>query len=91
MGQTDIPSQLAAGHDALIKPVYVRNQTACETSAIARNARERTAHFAAGGTLAATGQRWLGLERAMGIEPMGKALPELENMRFRANADAKCD
>ena len=27
----------------------------------------------------------------MGIEPMGKALPELENKRFRANADAKCD
>jgi hypothetical protein len=27
----------------------------------------------------------------MGIEPTGKALPELENKRFRANADAKCD
>jgi hypothetical protein len=26
----------------------------------------------------------------MGIEPTGKALPELENKRFRANADAKC-
>ena len=31
------------------------------------------------------------MERAMGIEPTGKALPELENKRFRANADAKCD
>jgi hypothetical protein len=27
----------------------------------------------------------------MGIEPTGKAPPELENKRFRANADAKCD
>ena len=27
----------------------------------------------------------------MGIEPTGKALPELKNKRFRANADAKCD
>ena len=27
----------------------------------------------------------------MGIEPMGKALPEVENKRFCANADAKCD
>ena len=27
----------------------------------------------------------------MGIEPTGKALAELENKRFRANADAKCD
>jgi hypothetical protein len=27
----------------------------------------------------------------MGIEPTGKALPEQENKRFRANADAKCD
>jgi hypothetical protein len=26
----------------------------------------------------------------MGIEPTGKALPELENKQFRANADAKC-
>ena len=31
------------------------------------------------------------VERAMGIEPMGKALPEVENKRFCANADAKCD
>jgi hypothetical protein len=31
------------------------------------------------------------MERAMGIEPMGKALAELENKRFRANAEAKCD
>jgi hypothetical protein len=31
------------------------------------------------------------VERAMGIEPTGKALPELENERFRANANAKCD
>ncbi len=31
------------------------------------------------------------VERAMGIEPTGKALPDLENKRFRANADAKCD
>jgi hypothetical protein len=35
--------------------------------------------------------RWMGVERAMGIEPTGKALPELENKRFRANANAKCD
>jgi hypothetical protein len=27
----------------------------------------------------------------MGIEPTGKVLPELENKRFPANADAKCD
>jgi hypothetical protein len=27
----------------------------------------------------------------MGIEPTGKVLPELENKRFSANADAKCD
>ena len=27
----------------------------------------------------------------MGIEPTGNALLELENKRFRANADAKCD
>ena len=27
----------------------------------------------------------------MEIEPTGKALPELENKRFRANAGAKCD
>ena len=27
----------------------------------------------------------------MGIEPTGKALLELENKRFGANADAKCD
>jgi len=32
-----------------------------------------------------------GVERAMGIEPTGKALREPENKRFRANADAKCD
>jgi hypothetical protein len=31
------------------------------------------------------------MERAMGIEPTGTARPELENKRFRANADAKCD
>jgi hypothetical protein len=31
------------------------------------------------------------LERAMGIEPTGKTLPELENKRNRVNADAKCD
>jgi hypothetical protein len=31
------------------------------------------------------------MERAMGIEPTGKALPELENKRVRASADAKCD
>jgi hypothetical protein len=41
--------------------------------------------------LAGIGQRWRKMERATGIEPMGKALPELENKRFRANADAKCD
>jgi hypothetical protein len=27
----------------------------------------------------------------MGIELMGKALPEPENKRFRMNADSKCD
>jgi hypothetical protein len=31
------------------------------------------------------------VERAMGIEPTGKALPELENKRFPADADAKRD
>ena len=31
------------------------------------------------------------MERAMGIEPTGKALPELENKRFGAMADSKCD
>ena len=33
----------------------------------------------------------LRVERAMGIEPTGKAQPELENKWFHANADAKCD
>ena len=33
----------------------------------------------------------LRVERAMGIEPTGKALPVLKNKRFDANADAKCD
>ena len=27
----------------------------------------------------------------MGIEPTGKVLPELQNKRFPADADAKCD
>jgi hypothetical protein len=27
----------------------------------------------------------------MGIEPTGKALPELKNKRLCANADARCD
>jgi hypothetical protein len=27
----------------------------------------------------------------MGIEPKGKAVPGLENMRIGANADPKCD
>jgi hypothetical protein len=31
------------------------------------------------------------MERAMGIEPTGKAHPGPENMRFAAIADAKCD
>jgi hypothetical protein len=31
------------------------------------------------------------VERAMGIEPTGKVLPEPENRRVRAKADAKCD
>jgi hypothetical protein len=31
------------------------------------------------------------VERAMGIEPTGKALPELENKRFGATVNAKCD
>src|SRR5258708_7469169 len=37
------------------------------------------------------GARQRKVERAMGIEPTEKALPELEDKRFRANADAKCD
>ena len=31
------------------------------------------------------------VERAMGIEPTGKALAELENKRFRVSANPKCD
>jgi len=31
------------------------------------------------------------VERAMGIEPTRAARPALENKRFGANADAKCD
>jgi hypothetical protein len=31
------------------------------------------------------------MERAMGIEPTGKALPGLYNKRFTAMTDAKCD
>jgi hypothetical protein len=31
------------------------------------------------------------MERAMGIEPKREALPSLENKRFGALADAKCD
>jgi hypothetical protein len=31
------------------------------------------------------------VERAMGIEPKRTALPKLENMRFGAMADSKCD
>jgi hypothetical protein len=31
------------------------------------------------------------MERAMGIEPIGKPLPSLWNRRFDANAKAKCD
>jgi hypothetical protein len=31
------------------------------------------------------------LERAMGIEPTRAALPRLENKRFGANADDKCE
>jgi hypothetical protein len=31
------------------------------------------------------------VERAMGIEPTGLAVLGLENKRFRANADPKCD
>jgi hypothetical protein len=31
------------------------------------------------------------MERAMGIEPTRAALPELENKRFGAIANAKCD
>jgi hypothetical protein len=34
---------------------------------------------------------FLELERAMGIEPTGAALPELENERFGAMANPKCD
>jgi hypothetical protein len=33
----------------------------------------------------------LEVERAMGIEPTWNVLPGLENKRFGANADAKCD
>ena len=32
-----------------------------------------------------------GVERAMGIEPKRASLPELENKRFGANANAKRD
>jgi hypothetical protein len=32
-----------------------------------------------------------GMERAMGIEPAGNAVPSLENKRFGENADAKYD
>ncbi len=31
------------------------------------------------------------MERAMEIEPAGEVLPVLENKRFRAIDDAKCD
>jgi hypothetical protein len=31
------------------------------------------------------------MERAMGIEPTREALPGLENKRFGAMTDAKCD
>jgi hypothetical protein len=55
------------------------------------NARERTEHFAAGGAFAAIGQRWLRLERAMGIEPTRASVPELENKRFGVTANPKCD
>jgi len=41
--------------------------------------------------LAGIRQRWLEVERAMGIEPTGKALPSLRNKRIIAMADAKCD
>jgi hypothetical protein len=33
----------------------------------------------------------LKVERAMGIEPTGKAVSNLENKRFGAMANAKCD
>jgi hypothetical protein len=41
--------------------------------------------------LAGIRQRWWELERAMGIEPTGKVLPELKNKRFGAMANPKCD
>jgi hypothetical protein len=31
------------------------------------------------------------MERAMGIEPTEKSVPNLENKRFCAMTDAKCD
>jgi len=40
--------------------------------------------------LAGIRQRWLEVERAMGIELTRAARPALENKRFGANADAKC-
>jgi hypothetical protein len=41
--------------------------------------------------MAGIGQRWLEVERAMGIEPTRKVILSLQNKRFGAMADAKCD
>jgi hypothetical protein len=41
--------------------------------------------------LAGVSQRWREVERAMGIEPTRAFLPNLQNKRFGAIADAKCD
>jgi hypothetical protein len=43
------------------------------------------------GELSCVGRRSLRVERAMGIEPTGPVLPELENKRFGAMAIPKCD
>jgi hypothetical protein len=41
--------------------------------------------------LAGIGQRWLEMERAMGIEPTRTVLSELKNKHFGAMANPKCD
>src|ERR1700677_3932084 len=64
------------------------DETACETTTSAsRRLRTYCAH-AAGRCI---GRRWLEMERAMGIEPTGKAVLGLENKRFGAIAETKCD
>jgi len=47
---------------------------ACETTANATNARQLIVRHCKRNSLADIGQQWLEVERAMGIEPMGRAL-----------------